>query len=119
MRFSLDPLKSSSSIWPALARDTGQFSRSDILPERLGRTMKRAFTPRIDPKKLYRTPELAVALRKSARTIESWRRCQTHPGLKWVRGDDGRVVYRGEDVLRFLSDSSASPRPTRRRRGGR
>jgi len=79
--------------------------------------MKRAFTPRIDPKKLYRTPELAVALRKSARTIESWRRCQTHPGLKWVRGDDGRVAYRGADVLKFLNDSATPPK--RKRRGPR
>ena len=72
--------------------------------------------PRIDPQKEYVTPELARILRISARTLESWRRCGTHPALKWKRRGL-RVVYLGGDVIRFLADSS--PPPKRRRRGGR
>ena len=65
--------------------------------------------PRINPKKLYLTPELALKLGLSARTLESWRRCGTHPTLKWRRVGR-RVAYLGADVLEFLSDSTSGAR---------
>jgi hypothetical protein len=68
---------------------------------------------RIKPKENYSTPELALILGVSARTLESWRRCQTHPTLRWRRV--GRhVTYLGADVLEFLSDTTNSPKPRRR-----
>jgi len=73
--------------------------------------------PRIDPQKQYLTHEVARHLRKSVRTVESWRRCRIHPILKWVRGADGRVRYAGADILRFLADGASLP--PKRRRGAR
>ena len=70
--------------------------------------------PRINPEKFYVTAELALLLGRSVRTLESWRRCNVHPELRWQRR--GRyVAYSGRDILRFLLDG-ASPQPKKKRR---
>jgi hypothetical protein len=75
--------------------------------------MDRPTPARINPSKLYLTSELAAKLRLHRRTLETWRRLNVHPELKWRRV--GRHVrYLGADVLKFLDDSAVPP-PKRRR----
>jgi hypothetical protein len=73
--------------------------------------MKIAIPTSIIPTKLYSTVELANYLRVHRRTLEGWRRLQTHPELKWRRVGR-RIRYLGGDILRFLDDG-ASPRNRR------
>jgi hypothetical protein len=58
--------------------------------------------PRIDPDKDYFTPEAARLLGASPRSLETWRRCGTHPLLVWRRVNR-KIFYRGADLLKFLS----------------
>jgi hypothetical protein len=58
--------------------------------------------PRINPDKDYFTPEAARLVGRSPRSLETWRRCGTYPLLVWRRVKH-KIVYRGTDLLKFLS----------------
>jgi hypothetical protein len=58
--------------------------------------------PRIHPDKKYSTPQAARLIGASPRSLETWRRCGTHPLLVWRRVKH-KIVYRGADLLTFLS----------------
>jgi hypothetical protein len=68
-----------------------------------------AKTLRIVPTALYSGKELASYLGIDSRTLETWRRLDLHPELRWRRVGR-RIRYLGRDILHFLNDG-VSPRP--------
>jgi Helix-turn-helix domain len=70
---------------------------------------------RIVASALYSPNELASYLGIQPRTLETWRRKQLHPELKFQRVGR-RIRYRGRDILTFLNQGA---RPKRKRGGAR
>lgn len=59
----------------------------------------------IRPHALYTSAEVARFLRLQKNTLENWRSRGTHRALRFRR-IGRRILYRGEDVLRFVNGAT-------------